>query len=541
MKLKTDSEILGVDFGEGAIKMVRLLAEAGACKVAGFSMVGVPRKEPAGTLAEALRRALRESGAKSREIYLAMAGDKVQIRRLTFPMIPARELPEAVRWEAGNFLLTGLDRHYWDFRVLGESIGSDGTKQTVVLFAAAEKEAVDALLECVEGAGLIPLGITVVPEAYAGLAGLSFPAAETETFAVLDAGLAKTSILVFQAGVLQFSREIYLGGKNITVAMTSTITAGEKMIEMDPALAEEIKKRFGIPEAGTGEVTREGIPLNSVLSLIRPVIEKFIGELKRSLEHYSSGIAGGDRVRRLLLSGGASKTRNFDRLLAGELKLKVERITLPEEVLHSSLNGAAAALKENLPELAVALGVAFGRGQGVNLLPPRLRRRQLVKIRKMAVRLIMILVGLSLLLGYGWLRERVGGLERQRIQLYSRRQQLREAEELAVKFEGVGQFARRLTRGKVRAAGIMKELSNVTPAPVVLKTVSLNREGANLTFKGEIFPGGEPTETVLSRFIVSLEDSPFFERVRLVSTRKSVEYGSGAVDFELAAGVVVEK
>jgi type IV pilus assembly protein PilM len=173
--------------------------------------------------------------------------------------------------------------------------GSEGAKsgageQVTVLLAACRTQAVDEKVQMVQSHGLNPIAIDVDLFALANAWELCSATPEDDetqggavrAFALVDVGATRTSINVVCAGETCFSREINMGGQDMTAAVARRM--GLEVFE-----AEAMKRNA---EAHELEVN----------TAIAPVLEDLVSELSLSLDYveHHEGVT----VEQILLSGG---------------------------------------------------------------------------------------------------------------------------------------------------------------------------------------------------------------------------------------------
>jgi type IV pilus assembly protein PilM len=166
--------------------------------------------------------------------------------------------------------------------------GAKDNEQMTVLLAACKTKAIEERVQLLLGHGLTPIAIDIDLFALANaweLCGL--PTEETEegketAIALVDVGAARTSINVLCGGETCFSREINIGGADMTQAVA-------RRLSLETIEAEAIKRSSEQHEL-------------EVNTAIAPVLEDLVSELSLSLdyvEHHE-----GVQVSEILLSGG---------------------------------------------------------------------------------------------------------------------------------------------------------------------------------------------------------------------------------------------
>ena len=83
--------------------------------------------------------------------------------------------------------------------------------------------------------------------------------------------------------------------------------------------------------------------------------------------------------------------------------------------------------------------------------------------------------------------------------------------------------------------GLFKEFSNITPNDVVLsKVVTIeNKEPKEIRLFGKIFAKYTIVDVALSQYIMALDDSPFFNNVKLISSKTDMYSPIPAANFEI--------
>jgi Tfp pilus assembly protein PilN len=83
--------------------------------------------------------------------------------------------------------------------------------------------------------------------------------------------------------------------------------------------------------------------------------------------------------------------------------------------------------------------------------------------------------------------------------------------------------------------GVFKEISNITPKDVILQKINVvsDRQPKEIQLFGKIYAKYTIVDMALSQYVITLEESPFFENVKTVSTRNDMYSPIPAADFEI--------
>jgi type IV pilus assembly protein PilM len=340
--------IVGLDLGSQAVKAVEITLEGPEPVVTGFARVEVP---PGSDKAQAVAEVFQRGKFASRNVVTSVAGQSVVVRYVAMPRMSDNELKQAVRIEADRYVPFELDEVVLDCQPLRrkphrqEDAGGDD--QMNVLLVACRMQLLEEQVKLVSSQGLTPQAIDVDAFALANawelcglpdeeLEGQEGAKSEERGLALVDVGATRTSINVLCGGETCFSREIGIGGQDMTQAVARRM--GVELFE-----AEAIKR--------AGDERRA-----EVSKAIAPVLEDLTSEITLSLDYVENH--EGLRVEEILLSGGGA--------LAPGAVTYIEQATARTTRTWNPLAGLRVAedrvdveeLEAWAPSLVVALGLA---------------------------------------------------------------------------------------------------------------------------------------------------------------------------------------
>ena len=226
--LRKSKNVIGLDLGTSVVKAVEITLEGPEPVITGFARVEIP---PGGSLADAVSAVFQEGNFRSRRVVTSVAGQSVVVRYLPMMKMSDAELRQAIRFETDKHLPFELDQVQMDCQALeraapGAADGgaSEGEQEDMtVLLAACKSDAIEEQVQLVLSCGLTPVAIDVDLFALANaweLCGL--PPEDDEdvsALALVDVGATRTSINVLCGGETCFSREVAIGGQDMTQAV----------------------------------------------------------------------------------------------------------------------------------------------------------------------------------------------------------------------------------------------------------------------------------------------------------------------------------
>ena len=474
-----------------------------------------------------LQSALKEVSART--IHVALGGPEVVVRRIHMPLMPERELHEAVRWQIKDQLPFPIQEAVIDFRVMGQVWEKDIKKQDLLL-AAAPARALRELIEIVERSGAQVASLNPTPCAVWSCVAALMPEMQQGSVVLIELGARTTHVIIVKDGAICVVRDLPLGSENMTASLVGIVASEQGDVTIDLSKAEALKRQYGVMlEAAEGR-TKDGIPLFHLASLMRPVLEQLLTEISRFLDFYKVQLEQGG-VSRVLLCGGGAGLKSLQTFLADGLGVPVEvfnpLLRIPDRVERLEPEQIA----EGGPRLAVALGAALEHGRGLDVLPVEVKRaRRAVRARRFWTTAARGMGAAALILYLG-LQMALGLLQ---FQLH-RQQRVWKHAEPAYRHGMLTAFTRVKLGTTVEQAqqfldeqpvwdGILKELGELMPPALELDELALFPEGEGASGSMRFRLTGQVAATVaagggrVAQFLEALERSPFFQDVKLVSS-----------------------
>jgi type IV pilus assembly protein PilM len=218
------------------------------------------------------------------------------------PYMNDEEMQNALKYEAAKYIPFEVEDMILDYQRLkdepvegGEAAAEPAAKEMRILLAAAKRDFVNDHANQVEALGLVPTICDVdafaIGNAYE-LSGSIRPDAFdwTKVAALVDIGATKTNVNIVKGDVSYFTREIYIGGDEMTDALTKKAT-------LEPRQAEQLKREPRDQSAMVQET-------------VASVLEDLCHEIHLSLDYFENQF---DRpVDEIRISGGASLTTGLD-------------------------------------------------------------------------------------------------------------------------------------------------------------------------------------------------------------------------------------
>jgi len=339
--------MLGIDISATAIKLLELARSGNTYRVESYAVEALPPNsvvdkniseiEPVG---EAIRRAVKKSGSKTKVAAAAVAGSSVIIKTIEMPGdLSESDLENQIQVEADQYIPFPLEEVALDFEVMGPV--ENNPDRVNVLLAASRSENVDNRVAVLNLAGLtakvIDLETFALENTVRLIAEEQLGLGEDAIIAVADVGSAVTTFSVLEKLNIVYSREQQFGGAQLT---------------------EDIQRRYGLSYEEAGLAKKQGgLPENYVTEVLNPFKDNMAQQISRAQQFFfsSSQIANIDH---LLLAGGCAS-------IEGVAELIESKIGVPTTVANPFANMAVASrvsanlLANDSPALMAACGLAL--------------------------------------------------------------------------------------------------------------------------------------------------------------------------------------
>ncbi|MBQ9816187.1 MAG: type IV pilus assembly protein PilM [Proteobacteria bacterium] len=290
-----------------------------------------------------IRTLLTRNKIKQKQCAIAISGYNVIVKRLRLSNMSDDELAQSIRWEVEQHIPYEYNEVVYDTVVLNRNTLQNSMD---ILLVASKREVVNDYISVAKDAGLDVKVVDVASFALQNMVETVYGESETAgCVGVINIGAAATSMTMMTDGVTSFTRDITIGGNQIT---------------------EEIQKKLGVTreEAEAFKTGNESegsaiIP-HEVNEIIRQVSEMIANEIKRSLTFFYE-TSGRDRVDKLILCGGVIKNDTTLNILESTLSERVIVAHPFENMPFNTKLYSREAIDRLSLESAVALGLALRR------------------------------------------------------------------------------------------------------------------------------------------------------------------------------------
>jgi len=347
---------IGLDIGTSGVRAAELSFGKGRVTLQKFGQVALPAGavrdgevvDP-DAVAAALRQLWSHTKFSSKKVVLGVANQKVIVRQVDLPWMPADELKKSLGFQVQDFIPIPVDRAVLDFHPLEELTADNGARLLRGLLVAASRDMVMSALTAVQKAGLKPSMVDL--SSFAVLRSLGKTddlGMGGEAEALVDVGAKVTNIVVHDGGTPRFVRILLMGGQDVTDAVAERMGLHQEE-------AEALKQQIGLMGPGGSQA----LDVQTAARVVEHTVSAFVDEVRGSLDYYVAS-SGSTPIARLVLTGGGARLNGLADRLRAVTRLDVQAGN-PMMSLSVGKTGLSPEQIEFVePLAAVPVGLALG-------------------------------------------------------------------------------------------------------------------------------------------------------------------------------------
>jgi len=344
--MQKSNNVIGLDIGTSSIKLIEIEESKGGYRLKNFGISTLPKDAIVNgsivnhdAVVGSIQQILSNLKIKTRDVVASISGHPVIIKKITMPLATDEELEESIKFEAEQYIPFDLEEVNVDFQVL--TVEEEKADQMNVMLVAAKKVMINDYTKVLSDAGLTPVILDIDVFALENAFEINYPLDEDQNAALIDVGASTININVIKGGLSAFTRDVFLGGNQIT---------------------EDIQKQFGISfdEAETlktsGDVNRDDFGGKEI---VKQVCDNIASEIQKSLDFYSSTTY--ESVNKIYLSGGCAKIPFMKEIIEEKLNVSTEIIDCIRTVKYDENVFDPDYIKDISPLASVGIGLALRR------------------------------------------------------------------------------------------------------------------------------------------------------------------------------------
>jgi type IV pilus assembly protein PilM len=348
MLFKTKKDIIGIDIGASSVKLIQLREAKGVYHLVNLGLAPLPPEAivdnaimDSSSVVEVILGLVKSLKLKTQNVATSISGHSVIIRKILLPIMTEEEMEASIQWEAEQYIPFEISEVNLDFQILGPDV-NDPSQMNVIL-VAAKKDFVNDYVAVFKESGLNPQVMDVDCFALENAFEINYGFETEENVALINMGASAMNINILKGGESVFTRDIQVGGNMFN---------------------EEIQKRLGLGSEDA-EAVKLGLEIEdvdpaAVTEVITDAAETLAQEVQRSLDFFSATSAD-EKVQKLYLAGGVSKTPQVQAALERRLGMPVEVLDPFRQVVVNEKEFDPEYIRSVGPLFPVAVGLAMRR------------------------------------------------------------------------------------------------------------------------------------------------------------------------------------
>lgn len=233
----------------------------------------------------------------TKRVAISVPAARALTRAVRLPKMSAKDMEEAVRTQAEQYIATSIDNVYFDYTTIRED-----KEDTEVFIVAIPKKIVDSYLVLTR---MLGLDAVLFDTAIGASARLFAHDKQSDIPSVLvDFGAESTDITIFNHGLV-VTGTVAFGGDDIT-----TIIA--KGLHITPHEAVMLKSKYGLSKS---------VVQKQVMATMSPSLELLIKEIRRTIRYYEQRYDSEPPIGQVVTMGGGANMPGLADYLTDQLRL----------------------------------------------------------------------------------------------------------------------------------------------------------------------------------------------------------------------------
>lgn len=303
-----DKPVFGFDIGYNSVKVMQIDTNSKNHKVTGYAYTSFSEKaikngvivDPEAIAKEVYPLFTRHliGTIDTKRVVAALPVSKTFNRVLTLPSLPTKDMEDAIRAEAEQYIPVPLDKLYLDYDITPTS-GQDNYE---ILIVATPRNIVDSYLVLFE---LLGLEVAQLETSISAATRLVMHAEQTDLpTLIIDFGSISTDLSIFDT-TLRVTGTVSEGGDTITKAIADELKVTVKQ-------GQTIKTKHGL---GPGKRQAQ------IRKALEPLLNKMVIEIKKMVRFYQERSGVERKLEQVIILGGGANMPGLADYLTDKIRI----------------------------------------------------------------------------------------------------------------------------------------------------------------------------------------------------------------------------
>jgi Tfp pilus assembly PilM family ATPase len=489
-------------------------------------------------------------------IWTKISANDVNVHFIKVPLVPKKQLENVIYWTAKKEGFIDETKLIFDFELQGEIVDQDKPKYSVMVYTAP-KTSIKEIKTLFSDIGITLTGITTSPFAIQNIFRSKWMSATEEIFASLFIGKDYSRIDVYKKENLVMSRGFKTGSSNSMLeAITASFLEKTGNLQLKNDEAKKILLSLS-PDSEKLKDTDAGYDLKKeeILEMISPVWERLARQVDLTLK---TSTIGYQKVEKIYILSSVNvdnsildfmsdqlgaKTEIFDPFKQHTVSTSTESISISERMLLSPALGFSLSDNRRTPNIIFTY-----KEKNREIKTKRIDR--LVFFSFLAALIICLATFIYQVSERNTLNKKQVKLEKE-LALYSPLLSKDKVAKMADEVKKQKKMTRQYVQRYLGVAAI-GEISDLTPQNIHLINFKIT-EGSVLpkaaadktpqeksdgvTIEGVIFGDRNMLDSLLTQYVMKLENSPMFSKVSIQKNNVVTFKKSEVLQFTLSAKI----
>jgi type IV pilus assembly protein PilM len=358
MPIPKKNQLVGLDIGSHAIKLVEIEDTKKGRVLKNFGIIGLPQDaivegaiKEMEIVSSAIKTLYKNLKIKNKNVVTSISGYSVIVKKISIQKRGEAELDASIQDEAEQYIPFDINDVNLDYEILTPPVeegaekkaeGDKGDKGLMdVMLVAAKKDIVEDYVSLLHLTGLSPAILDVDAFALQNAFELSSENI-SGCYALVNVGAEELGINAIKNGVSIFTRDSSYGGYHINEAIIS---------KFDVSYEEAEKIKLG----GTKIDHKDKGALEEIFT---SVISGWVNEIKRALDFLATTYPD-ESIEKIVISGGSCRFPGFQKYLELETEIPVIELNPFGNLQVNDKAFDSKYLTYMAPQAAIAVGLAL--------------------------------------------------------------------------------------------------------------------------------------------------------------------------------------